>query len=163
VDALDEPRDFDEDTGDERARGITTPWDSAVASLFACLSSRDDYSTLLQSMTKARIHAAEIFATRWAQHAVRSRQEGLMRSALLAASVRTPVPVGWDDATYPLAVVIRAMEVAGWDARHLAESLAELVDPPRATRFLEMLEYQSPILKVAGLTERDGPFGWEVL
>lgn len=151
----------------DRASGTPVPpipaeCDEAVAAMFDAISSPSDYSQLLATMSTERKGRAEAFAARRAQQAVRSSSRGLLRSAILAASVRAPVSLGWDDATYAVASVIRACQVAHWEFGPLVDEVATVVGEARVGRLHEMAAYKTPILDVAGMHERTGPHGWEL-
>ena len=141
---------------------IPSEWDVAVATIFDAISSPADYSRVLASMSTERNGRAETFATRRAQQAVRELSPSLLRSAILAASVRAPVARGWDDATYAVASIIRACQVAHWELAPLVDEVATLIGEARAGRFHEIAAYETPILEVAGMRERTGPQGWEL-
>jgi len=142
---------------------IPDEWDKHVAEFFGAVATAQEYRTVLNSMTKPRIRAAETFAIRWAQHAVRENSPMLLASALLAGSVREPVFPGWDDATYSIAAVIRAIEVASWNPDEVSDLVEGVLDSSRLDRFVRMMGYETPILEVAGLSERFGPEGWQIL
>jgi hypothetical protein len=133
-----------------------------VARLFSGIRTAREYDALLETMTKPRIRASEAFAGHWAQRAVRRGEPDELRPALLAASVRGPVERGWDDATYPLAVVIRASQVRGWDTLCLLDGVRHVLDDSRVQRVLRMARYETPVLDVAGLTESGDLEHWEV-
>jgi len=136
--------------------------DRRAAKFFEQVRTAEDYQQILDSMTKSRIRAAETFAMRWAQLAVREHNPEVLLAALLAASVGEPVSAGWDDATYSLAAVIRASQIMACDARRVGGSAEQLVGKCRIERFYRMAEYKTPILEVAGLREFQGATGWQI-
>lgn len=163
VDALDTPlREARDLASGAPAPPIPAEWDEAVAAVFDAISSPSDYLRLLASMSTERNGRAETFASRRAQQAVRLSSPGLLRSAILAASVRAPVSRGWDDATYAVAAVIRACQVAHWEFGPLVDELAAVIGEARIGRLHEVAAYKTPILDVAGMHERTGPHGWEL-
>lgn len=163
MDALDRPAiTIDDVLAGRRPPAIPVEWDRDVAALFLGLTSPRAYTELVSSLTEGRTQAAETFAVRWAQHAVQVRLEQVLHPAVLAASVRTPVRAGSDDATPALAVVVRAIQISSWDAQAIVDWASGVLDSARLKRLVRMTEYETPVLEVAGLTESMGPDGWRI-
>ncbi len=138
-------------------------WDERVGAALKSIGSASGFGRAAASTNDTRAAAAQLYALRAAEHAVRRADASGLRSALIAACLSEPSGDGRDQSIPAIGAVLRSAELVEGCVAGLLEEVAPLLDSPRIERMRLVAPRGVVELAAAGLEEAVGPDGFAYL